>query len=88
MELDSSRSMSTGVSGSLRTGAPRLLIALQRSLQRRPGWQNASFGRVPALSVNPLYPGERREFTPLDWAGLQDIGWHTDHLAVTSEPPA
>jgi hypothetical protein len=46
-----------------------------------------SFGQVPTMSVNPFYPGERRLFTPLDWAGLQDIGWHTDHLAVTTEPP-
>src|SRR5262249_43474569 len=46
-----------------------------------------SFGQVPAMSVNLYYPGQRREFMPLDWAGLQDIGWHADHLAVTSEPP-
>src|SRR5262249_16742005 len=34
-------------------------------------WGSAvtSFGRLPALSVNPLYPGERRELTALDWAG-------------------
>jgi hypothetical protein len=46
-----------------------------------------SLGLVPELSVNPYFPGQRREFTPLDWAGLQDIGWHPDQLAVTSQPP-
>jgi hypothetical protein len=47
-----------------------------------------SYGRAPTMDVTPLDPGVRRLFTSLDWAGLDDIGWDTDHLAVTAEPPA
>jgi hypothetical protein len=47
-----------------------------------------SFGQVPTMSVSPFEPGQRREFTSVDWAGLQDIGWHDDHLVVTGGPPA
>jgi hypothetical protein len=31
--------------------------------------------------------GQQRSFTPLDWAGLDDIGWVTDGLVVTAQPP-
>jgi hypothetical protein len=47
-----------------------------------------SYGQVPTMDVSPLDPGVRRLFTSLDWAGLDDIGWNTDHLVVTAEPPA
>ena len=35
-----------------------------------------------------LNAGQQKEFTPLDWAGLDDIGWITDQLVVTAQPPA
>ena len=35
-----------------------------------------------------IVPGVRREFTSLDWAGLADIGWSVDQLAVTIQPPS
>ena len=48
----------------------------------------SSFGQQPTMDVSPLEPGSRRLFTSLDWAALEDIGWNTDHLVVTMEPPA
>ena len=47
-----------------------------------------SYGQAPTMDVTPLDPGVRRLFTSLDWAALDDIGWDTDHLVVTAQPPA
>lgn len=47
-----------------------------------------SFGLEPSVDVTPLPVGYRKTFTSLDWAGLQDIGWHVDRLVVTTQPPA
>ena len=32
--------------------------------------------------------GQQKAVTPLDWAGLNDVGWIADQLAVTAQPPA
>jgi hypothetical protein len=47
-----------------------------------------SFGLEPSLDVTPLPAGYRKTFTSLDWAGLQDVGWHVDRAVVTTQPPA
>jgi hypothetical protein len=46
-----------------------------------------SFGVEPSVDVTPLSMGSRKMFTSLDWAGLQDVGWHVDQAVVTSPPP-
>lgn len=46
-----------------------------------------SFGLEPSLDVTPLPIGYRKTFTSLDWAGLQDVGWHVDRAVVTTQPP-
>ncbi len=37
--------------------------------------------------AEPLMNGTRRSMTPLDWAGMQDIGWITDQLVISGQPP-
>jgi hypothetical protein len=50
-----------------------------------------SAGQSPLMSSS-LAAGVRRQMTPLDWAGLADIGWNaatgTDQLVVTTAPPS
>jgi hypothetical protein len=43
-----------------------------------------SDGQPPVMI--PIYHGAQA-FTPLDWAGLSDVGWSVNQLAVNSEPP-
>jgi hypothetical protein len=43
-----------------------------------------SNGQVPAMI--PIYQGTLA-FTPLDWAGLSDVGWNVDPRAVSAQPP-
>jgi LysM repeat protein len=45
-----------------------------------------SGGQSPVMSPS-LPTGIRRSMTPLDWAGLADIGWNVDQLVVTTPPP-
>ncbi len=33
----------------------------------------------------PIYQGTQA-YTSLDWAGLSDVGWNVDRLAVTTQP--
>ena len=42
-----------------------------------------SDGQVPVLI--PIYQGTQA-YTSLDWAGLSDVGWNVDRLAVTTQP--
>ncbi len=53
------------------------------------GWSAGltSAGQEPLFDMK-VQPGERRQLTPLDLAGLADIGWTVDQLAVTTQPPA
>ena len=44
-----------------------------------------SDGQAPVMI--PIYEGTQA-YTSLDWAGLSDIGWSVDHLAVTTQPPS
>ncbi len=46
-----------------------------------------SAGAEPVMD-GQLNIGQERALTPLDWAGLDDIGWTTDQLVVTAQPPA
>ncbi len=52
-------------------------------------WADGTLSHGQVTTMNPtLLPGVQRLYTSLDWAGLDDIGWNTDQLAVTQEPPA
>jgi hypothetical protein len=57
-----------------------------------PGEAHWADGTVSGGSItvmNPsIGPGVRRVVTPLDWAGLADIGWNDDQLVVTAPPPS
>jgi hypothetical protein len=50
------------------------------------GAGTTSGGQSPVMSPS-LPAGVRRAMTPLDWAGLADIGWNVDKLVVTTPPP-
>ena len=60
----------------------------RRWIHRHPlGGRDTVGGEQPG--DEPVAPhGVRRTMTPLDWAGLADIGWNVDELAVTSAPPS
>ncbi len=46
-----------------------------------------SGGYEPLMDID-MALGQTSELTPLDWAGLADVGWSVDHLDVTTEPAA
>jgi hypothetical protein len=50
--------------------------------------QSALSGGTTPVMTPAIVPGVRRPYTPLDWAGLADIGWTVDQLVVTTPPPA
>ena len=51
-------------------------------------WADGTLSHGQVTTMNPtIVPGIRRLFTSLDWAGLDDIGWQTDQLAVTASRP-
>ncbi len=45
-------------------------------------------GGVEPLMDGVISAGQQKFLTPLDWAGLADVGWTVDTLAVTRQPPA
>ena len=54
-------------------------------------WAEGTTSGGSTVTMDPsIGPGVRRTFTSLDWAGLADIGWHVDQLAVTPSgaPPS
>jgi hypothetical protein len=52
-------------------------------------WASGTMSNGQDAVMDPIITvGTRRLFTPLDWAGLDDIGWQTDSLKVTAEPQA
>jgi hypothetical protein len=51
-------------------------------------WADGTLSDGSLTVMNPsLGPGIQRQYTPLDWAGLADIGWSVDRLVVTTPPP-
>ncbi len=52
-------------------------------------WADGTVSGGSSAVMDPSLPlGLRRQMTPLDWAGLADIGWNVDQLAVTTAPPS
>jgi hypothetical protein len=51
-------------------------------------WADGTLSDGSLTVMNPsLGAGQQRQYTPLDWAGLADIGWSVDRLVVTTPPP-
>jgi hypothetical protein len=54
----------------------------------RAHWAEGTLSAGTLTIMNPsIADGVRRQYTPLDWAGLADIGWDVDRLVVTTPPP-
>jgi hypothetical protein len=52
-------------------------------------WADGTLSDASLTVMNPsLGAGVERSYTPLDWAGLADVGWSVDRLVVTAPASA
>ncbi len=87
--VDSSNNTFLGPHAEASYGGPVPLDASAGDDAADGHWADGTLSHGQVTTMNPtIVPGVRRPFTSLDWAGLDDIGWQTDELAVTGQPPA
>ena len=83
--VNSSTNLFTGPHADASFGGP---VPLDTTIEPQHPDSHWATGVVSDGNVPLMYPyGGAGVVTPLDWAGLDDIGWLTDDLVITAEPP-